>query len=160
MAVSGKSLNRFTLLAPDSPLYMYLLRHQPPEHETMSALRAVTRAMANGFMQIGVDQAHMMAFLVRLTGARRILELGTFTGYSTLAMALALPADGKLITCDIDDRWAAVGQTFWQRAGVAEKIELKIGPAIKTLDDLKRDGAEESFDVVFVDADKEGYDQY
>src|ERR1700728_3981168 len=113
MAIAHSS--RCTLSAPDSPLYAYLLRHEPPEHEAMSALRAVTGAMPNGFMQIGLDQAHMMAFVVKLMGARQILEIGTFTGYSALAMALALPRDGQIITCDINERWATVGRKFWQR---------------------------------------------
>jgi O-methyltransferase len=160
MAMSVTDSSRSTLSAPDSPLYAYLLRHQPPEHEAMSALRAVTAAMSNGFMQIGPDQAHMMAFIVKLMGAHRILEIGTFTGYSALVMALALPADGELITCDVNEDWAKIGKEFWQSAGVAGKIELRIGLAIKTLDELEHAGAGGSFDVVFVDANKDDYDRY
>lgn len=160
IATATAHSNRCTLSAPDSPLYAYLLRHEPPEHEAMSALRAVTGAMPNGFMQIGLDQAHMMAFVVKLIGARQILEIGTFTGYSALAMALALPHDGQIITCDINERWAKVGREFWQRAGVADRIKLRIGPAIETLNELEQMGASASFDVVFIDANKEDYDRY
>src|SRR5580692_12765891 len=106
MAIGITHSNRCTLSTPDSPLYAYLLSHEPPEHEAMSALRVVTGAMPDSFMQIGIDQAHMMAFIVKLTDARQILEIGTFTGYSALAMALALPGDGRLITCDINEHWA------------------------------------------------------
>src|ERR1700722_18416347 len=105
---------RPSLLASDSPLYAYLLRHEPPEHEAMSALRAQTDAMSNAFMQIGPEQAHMMSFIVKLIEARLILEIGTFTGYSALAMALALPWDGRLITCDTNQDWAEVGRRYWE----------------------------------------------
>jgi O-methyltransferase len=151
---------RPSLLASDSPLYAYLLRHEPPEHEAMSALRAETGRMSNAFMQIGPDQAHMMAFVVKLTDARRILEIGTFTGYSALAMALALPREGRLITCDTNESWAGIGRKYWERAGVAGKIDLRIGPAIETMEELKRDGANGYFDVVFIDANKDDYDRY
>jgi O-methyltransferase len=160
MTVSDTISTRPSLLASDSPLYAYLLRHEPPEHEAMSALRAETGAMTNAFMQIGPDQAHMMAFLVKLTDARRILEIGTFTGYSALAMALSLPRDGQLITCDTNESWTRVGRKYWERAGVAEKIDLRIGPAIETVEQLERDGANGSFDVVFIDANKDDYDRY
>jgi O-methyltransferase len=151
---------RPSLLASDSPLYAYLLRHEPPEHEAMSALRAETGGMSNAFMQIGPDQAHMMAFVVKLTDARRILEIGTFTGYSALAMALALPCEGRLITCDTNESWAGIGRKYWERAGVAGKIDLRIGPAIEAMEELKRDGSNGNFDVVFIDANKDDYDLY
>jgi O-methyltransferase len=152
--------SRCTLSAPDSPLYAYLLRHEPPEHQAMSELRAVTGAMPNGFMQIGLDQAHMMAFVVKLMDARQILEIGTFTGYSALAMALALPRDGQVITCEVNEGWAEIGRKFWQKAGVSGKIKLRIGPGIETLNELERMGASSSFDIVFIDADKADYDRY
>jgi O-methyltransferase len=160
MTPSIANATRSTFATPGSPDYAYLLRHEPPEHEVMSALRTVTGAMPNGHMQIGPDQAHMMAFLVKLMGARRILEIGTFTGYSALAMALALPADGQLITCDVDENWTEIGRRFWEAAGVASKIEQRIGPATDILDELERAGAGGSFDIVFVDANKPDYDRY
>jgi O-methyltransferase len=160
MTASIVTSTRRPLLALDSSLYAYVLQHQPPEHEAMSALRAETDKMPNAFLQIGPDQAHMMALMVKLMGARRILEIGTFTGYSTLAMALALPDDGCLITCDVNRDWADVGRKYWDRAGVAQRIELRIGPAIATLDALEQGGAKGSFDIIFIDANKEDYDNY
>jgi predicted O-methyltransferase YrrM len=109
-------------------------------------------------MQIAREQGHFLTFLVRLIGARRILELGTFTGYSALAMALALPEDGKVTTCDLSESWTAMGRASWRKAGVDSNIEVKIGPAVGTLDRLEREGS--VFDFVFVDADKEAYDVY
>jgi O-methyltransferase len=160
MTPSNAYSTRSTFAAPESPDYAYLLSHEPPEHAAMSALREVTGAMPNGFMQIGPDQAHMMAFIVKLMAARRILEIGTFTGYSALAMALALPFNGQLITCDVEKDWAEVGRRFWEAAGVSSKIEVRIGPALETLDELERTGAGGSFDIVFVDANKPDYDRY
>jgi len=111
-------------------------------------------------MQIAPEQGHFLTFLARLIGARRTLEIGTFTGYSALAMALALPADGRIVACDISEEWVSIGRPFWQRAGVADKIEVRIGPAIETLQQLERDGAAGSFDLAFIDADKENMDGY
>jgi O-methyltransferase len=160
MTMSAAISTRPSLLAPDSPLYAYLLRHEPPEHEAMSALRAETATMPNAFMQIGPDQAHMLAFFVKLIDARRILEIGTFTGYSALAMALALPREGRLITCDTNGVWSKVGRKYWERAGVAERIDLRIGPAMETAEALERGGAGGSFDITFIDANKDDYDRY
>jgi predicted O-methyltransferase YrrM len=145
-------------VALDERLYAYLLSSEPPEHEELRLLRERTRALPEARMQIAREQGHFLAFLVRLIGARRILELGTFTGYSALAMALALPGEGKIITCDVCDSWAKIGRPHWQKAGVEAKIDVKIGPAIETLDDLEREGS--IFDLAFVDADKEAYDSY
>jgi caffeoyl-CoA O-methyltransferase len=111
-------------------------------------------------MQIGSDQGQLMALLVRLIGARRCLEIGTFTGYSALAVALALPADGELITCDVSAEWTAVGQPFWRQAGVDSRIDLRIKPALETLDELLADGQTASFDFAFIDADKTSYAAY
>jgi len=111
-------------------------------------------------MQIGADQGALMALLVRLIDAKRCLELGTYTGYSALAVALALPTDGKLITCDISAEWTAVGQPFWRKAGVADRIDLRLGPALDTLDALLAAGGAGRFDFAFIDADKPNYAAY
>lgn len=147
-----------SLLATDQ-LYSYLLASQPPEHEELRKLREFTATLPNGRFQIAPEQAPFLAFLVRLIGARNVLELGTFTGYSTLAMALALPPDGQLVTCDISKEWPAIGRQYWDRASVNNKITVCIGPACETLDKLKADRAGK-FDLVFVDANKTDYDSY
>jgi predicted O-methyltransferase YrrM len=154
------------LASPETPLYQYLLAHQPQEHEALRRLRLATQGVEMSLMQIGLDQGHLMAFLVKTLGARRILELGTYTGYSALAMALALPPDGRLITCDVNEVWPAVGQPFWAEAGVQGKIELRLGPALETLRQLEAEaetGAGDHFshfDLVFIDADKPNYPAY
>jgi predicted O-methyltransferase YrrM len=155
---------RMSLASPDTPLYQYLLTHQPPEHPALRGLRLATQGIKGADMQIGLDQAHFLAFVVKVLGARRVIELGTFTGYSALAMALALPPDGRLITCDVNEAWAAVGRPFWAEAGVQSKIELRLGPALQTLPQLEiaaEPGDQVNlFDLVFIDADKPSYPDY
>jgi caffeoyl-CoA O-methyltransferase len=123
-------------------------------------LREATRTHPHAGMQISPEQGQLMAFLVRLTGARRAIEVGVFTGYSALTVALALPEDGKLLACDISTEYTRVGQPFWQQAGVAHKIELVIAPALATLDRHLAAGEADSYDFAFIDADKTGYDAY
>ncbi|HXH03364.1 MAG TPA: class I SAM-dependent methyltransferase [Candidatus Competibacteraceae bacterium] len=123
-------------------------------------LRAETARLPQAQMQIGPDQGALLALLVRLIGARRALEIGTFTGYSALAIAAALPADGRLITCDISTAWTRIARRYWAAAGLSGRIELRLGPAAQTLAALLRNGAAESFDFAFIDADKTGYDGY
>jgi len=123
-------------------------------------LREQTAQMKWGGMQIGPDQAAFFAILVRSIGARRALEIGTFTGYSALAVASALPADGRLVCCDVSDEWTQVARRYWREAGLAERIDLRIAPASDTLAALARDPGPDSFDFAFVDADKTGYDGY
>ena len=123
-------------------------------------LREETARLPEAQMQIGPDQGAMMAMLVRLIGARRTLEVGTFTGYSTLAVASALPEDGKIIACDVSEEWTRIARRYWQEAGVAGRIDLRLGPARETLAGLLRDGGADSFDFAFIDADKEEYDAY
>ena len=120
------------------------------------ALRDETRAMPGAGMQIGPDQGQFLGFLVGLIGARRVLEIGTFTGYSALAMAQALPAGGRLDACDLDRGWTDIGRRYWARAGVADKITLHLGPALDTIAGF----APDSFDLAFIDADKTSYDAY
>jgi predicted O-methyltransferase YrrM len=123
-------------------------------------LRAETAKLPRGRMQIGADQGAFMALLVRLIGARRALEIGTFTGYSALAVAAALPADGKLVACDVSKEWTAIARRYWEEAGLSGRIELRLGPALETLAALLRAGGEGSFDFAFIDADKESSDAY
>jgi predicted O-methyltransferase YrrM len=111
-------------------------------------------------MQIAPEQGQFMAMLVRLLNAREILEIGTFTGYSALAMALVLPPDGRIVACDINDEWTAIGRRYWREAGVAERIDLRLAPALQTLNALLADGGQDRFDFAFIDADKTGYHAY
>src|SRR5213079_438923 len=111
-------------------------------------------------MQIGADQGQFMALLVQAIGARRCLEIGTFTGYSALAVALALPADGRLICCDVSEQWTEIARRYWREAGLADRIELRLAPAADTLAKLIAAGATRGFDFAFIDADKENYDLY
>ena len=152
--MSRRSLN------VDDALYAYILQTSIREHPAQTALRAATAAHPHAGMQISPEQGQFMALLVRLIGARRALEVGVFTGYSALAVALALPEDGRLLACDISRDYTRVGQPYWQQAGVAHKIELRLAPAIETLDAQLAGGAAEAFDFAFIDADKSGYDAY
>jgi len=133
----------------------YIHEHAVREPEILRELRAATAALPNAGMQIGADQGQFMALLVQAIGARNCLEIGTFTGYSALAVALALPEDGRIVCCDISEEWTAIGKPFWRKAGVAHKIDLRIGPALGTLKGLKG-----PFDFVFIDADKTNYENY
>jgi predicted O-methyltransferase YrrM len=133
----------------------YIQEHGVREPEVLRELRAATARVPHSGMQIGADQGAFMAMLVRLMGAKRCLEIGTYTGYSALAVALALPKDGTLVCCDISEQWTAVGKPFWKKAGVASKIDLRIAPALETLKKLKG-----PLDFVFIDADKENYLNY
>jgi predicted O-methyltransferase YrrM len=138
----------------------YVVGVHPAEHPVLAKLRDATGRMRNAGMQIAPEQGHFLAFLVRLTGARRTLEIGTFTGYSALAVALALPEDGSMVACDVSEEWTAMGRAHWLEAGVAERIDLRIGPALDTLATLLADGAAASFDFAFIDAHKPEYDAY
>ena len=125
------------------------------ETAVQKRLRAATRRIPMGGMQIGPDQAAFMQVLVRAIGARRCLEVGTFTGYSALAVALALPPGGRIVCCDVSEEWTAMARKYWAQAGVAGKIQLKLAPALQTLKKLKG-----PFDFAFIDADKENYQRY
>lgn len=131
------------------------------DDEILSGLREATAALPGGTaLQVMAEEGQLLALLVGLTGARTVLEVGTFTGYSTLCMARALPSEGTLITCDITDRWAEIGAPYWERAGVADRIEQRVGDAAKTLGSLVEERGQNSFDLVFVDADKANYPIY
>ncbi len=146
-------------LVPDA-VEDYVCELMSPETRTEQRLRAETATLEKSSMQIGQDQAAFMAMLVRITGARRALEIGTFTGYSALAVASALPADGQLICCDVSEEWTSIARRYWQEAGLAEKIDLRLGPAADSLAAMLRGGAAGSFDFAFIDADKLNYDAY
>jgi len=111
-------------------------------------------------MQIPPEQGQFMSFLVKVLSAKKALEIGTYTGYSTLCVALALPKDGRVVACDINDNWASVGRKYWKEAGVEQKIDFRLGPALRTLDSLIESGETGSFDFAFIDADKGNYDHY
>jgi caffeoyl-CoA O-methyltransferase len=136
-------------------LMAYIAAQGARETAVQRQLRAVTKKLPMGTMQIGPDQAALMQALVRAIGAKRCLEIGTFTGYSSLAVALALPADGKLVCCDMSEEWTAIARRFWKKAGVQKKIRLHLAPALETLKKLKG-----KFDFAFIDADKVNYRNY
>ena len=141
-------------------LYDYTLATWLRNSDVKRRLREETRKLTSGGMQIGPDQGQLMALLVKAIGASRIVEVGTFTGYSALSMAEALPDDGRLVACDVSKEWTAIARRYWQEAGVAEKIDLRLGEAIDTLYQLIGDGQAGRFDMAFIDADKVNYERY
>lgn len=144
----------------DDTLYQYLLDHSVREHPAQTALRAATSSHPHAVMQISPEQGQFMALLIKLLGARRTIEIGVFTGYSALTVALALPEDGKLLACDISDEYTRIGKPFWEQAHVARKIDLQLAPAVATLDARIKAGEEGQYDFAFIDADKSSYDTY
>lgn len=141
-------------------IYQYLLRASLRESEVLQRLREYTTGLPLSNMQIAPEQGQFMALLVRLMSVRRAIEVGVFTGYSALAVALAMPEDGRLIACDLSEEWTAVARRYWAEAGVADKIELRLAPALETLDELLAQGQAGSFDFAFIDADKRNYINY
>ena len=141
-------------------LYEYLLSVSLREPDVLCRLREETAKMPQHNMQTSPEQGQFIALLVELTGARKCLEVGTFTGYSTLSLALALPEDGQIVACDISEEFTSLAKPYWQEAGVAGKIDLRLGPALETLDALIADGESGAFDFAFIDADKVNYQGY
>ncbi len=141
-------------------LYDYILEVSLREHSLFAELRAETNRMPEAAMQISPDQGQFMSLLTRLIGAKRVIEIGTFTGYSALCFAQALPDDGLVVCCDVSEDFTAIARRYWQRAGLHQKIELRLAPAGETIDAMLREGAAGSFDLAFIDADKENYDRY
>lgn len=141
-------------------LYAYLFENSVREPDILRRLREETARDSMARMQIAPEQGQLMQLLVRLMGARCYLEVGVFTGYSSLAVALALPAEGRILACDISDTWTRVARRYWAEAGVAGKIDLRLAPALQTLDGLIGAGGAGSFDFAFIDADKTSYQAY
>ncbi len=145
----------------DSTLYDYLISQSLRETPIQSRLREETAALGGpAGMQVSPEQGQFLAFLASLIGAKRVVEVGTFTGYSALSVALALPADGRITCCDVSADWTAIAQRYWEQAGVAGKIELRLAPALETLDALVSEEGVDKVDMAFIDADKENYDGY
>jgi len=143
----------------DQSVQEYILSQTVHENATQRALREETSHRSNAQMQIGPDQAQFMQLMAHTIGARRYLEIGVFTGYSTLAMAYALPADGRIVACDVSEEYTSVARRYWEQAGVTGKIDLRIAPALETLERLVNAKAE-PFDMAFIDADKENVADY
>ncbi|NEN98453.1 MAG: methyltransferase domain-containing protein [Moorea sp. SIO3I7] len=144
----------------DKQLYDYLKSVSLREPEVLTQLRLETAQHSMGMMQIAPEQGQFMALLVQLMGAKKTLEVGVFTGYSALAVALALPPDGQVVACDISEKYTAIARRYWQQAGVADKIDLQIAPALDTLERLVEEGQAGTFDFAFIDADKRNYENY
>jgi len=138
----------------------YVLKNSVREPELLTRLRNETASHPNARFQVPPEQGQLLQLLVRMTGARRTIEVGVFTGYSSLAVAMALPADGRIVACDISDEYTRAARRYWAEAGMAEKIDLRIGPAAETLDKMLAAGERGSHDFAFIDADKTGYARY
>lgn len=141
-------------------LHTYMLRNTLREHPSQAALREATAVIPAARMQIAPEQAQFLALLVQILGVKNAIEIGVFAGYSALAFALALPDDGHLLACEIADRFLHIAQRHWEAAGVAQKIELRVAPALATLDAKLNEGASGTYDFAFIDADKRSYDAY
>lgn len=153
--MSRKTLNL------DSCLYDYLISNSLRETPLQARLREETAALGGpAGMQVAPEQGQFLALLAGLIGARRIIEVGTFTGYSSLSIAAAMPEDGRMTCCDVSEEWTEIAQRYWSEAGVAGKIELRLAPALETLDALVSEEGVDKVDMAFIDADKENYDAY
>jgi caffeoyl-CoA O-methyltransferase len=141
-------------------IHEYILDHSLRESEILARLRAETAKLPYASMQIGPEQGQFMALLASLINAKRCIEIGVFTGYSSLVVALALPPDGRIVACDVNEEWTSIGRRYWREAGVEHKIDLRLQPALKTLDELLAAGQAGTYDYAFVDADKPNYDAY
>jgi predicted O-methyltransferase YrrM len=144
----------------DQRTFQYLLNVSVREPAVAQRLREETQRLPNAQMQIGPDQGQFLQLLVQVLGAKKTLEVGVFTGYSSLWVALGLPAGGKIIACDVSEEYTAVARRYWKEAGVDQKIDLRLGPALETLEQLIQTGQSGTFDFAFIDADKENYDNY
>ncbi len=154
----GKMSNQ--TIGLDDRLYSYLLSATLRESAILADLRQATAEHPQARMQISPEQGQFMGLLVQLMGAKKTLEIGVFTGYSALAIAIALPEDGRIIACDVSEEFTSIARTYWQKANLTSKIDLRIAPALKTLDSLIAEGESGTFDFAFIDADKSNYDSY
>ncbi|MEO5692205.1 MAG: class I SAM-dependent methyltransferase [Usitatibacter sp.] len=152
--MSSKTLNL------TAQVYEYLLANSLRDTPVLRELREETAQMKQGRMQISPEQGQLMALLVKLMGAHRTIEVGVFTGYSSLCVALALPADGRIVACDMSEEWTSIGKRYWERAGVAHKIDLRLAPGATTLAALLKEGGAGKYDFAFIDADKSNYGTY
>jgi len=141
-------------------VYRYILEHSVRENPVLKELREATAGIPHAGMQISPEQGQLMALLVKTIGARRTIEVGVFTGYSSLSVALALPPDGRIVACDVSAEWTAIARRFWEKAGVAAKVDLRLAPALQTLDALLAAGEAGRYDFAFIDADKGNYSGY
>lgn len=141
-------------------LYQYMLDASVREPELALELRTETAKMLAAALQSPPEESQFIVLILKLMNAKRIIEIGTFTGYTTLLMAMNIPSDGKIITCDVDDKWTSLGRKYWKRAGIEDRIDLRIAPAKETLRELIQTGHNNMFDFIFIDADKEGYVNY
>ena len=144
----------------DEPTYQYLVKTSVRETDVARRLREETQQLPMAQMQIGPDQGQFLQLLVQLIRAKKTLEVGVFTGYSALWVAAALPDEGKIVACDVSEEYTAVARRYWKEAGVDHKIDLRLRPALETLDGLLAQGGASTFDFAFIDADKSNYDNY
>ena len=147
-------------LGLDDVLHQYLLDVSVDEDPVAKALRARTAALEEHYMQISPEQGQFFKLLLKLMNARQVIEVGTYTGYSALCMAQAVGARGRVVCCDISEEWTAIGREFWEQAGVAERIDLRLAPALETLEQMRQAGEDGNFDFAFIDADKGNYQAY
>jgi len=141
-------------------LYDYLISISASESDLLAELREETKSVELSIMQIAPEQGHFMSFLVKLLGVKRVIEIGSYTGYSAICLASAMPKDGYLLACDISEEWTSIARRYWSRAMLDSIIELKLAPALETLDKLLADKQHDSFDFIFIDADKANYNNY
>ena len=152
-------MSRTTNALPDS-IYQYLCSVSLREPAVLAELREITRTLPRASMQLSPDEGQFLSLLIKLTGARKCLEVGVFTGYSSTCIALALPPEGRLLACDVNVESVKIARQYWEKAGVANKIDLRLGPGIDILDALLADGQAGTFDFAFIDADKSNYLNY
>lgn len=152
-------MSRTTNVLPDS-IYQYLCSVSLREPAVLAELREVTRTLPRASMQLSPEEGQFIGLLIRMIGARKCLEVGVFTGYSSTCIASAMPPEGRLIACDVNDEWTAIARRFWDKAGVADRIDLRLGPGIDILDALLAGGHAGTFDFAFIDADKGNYLNY
>jgi len=147
-------------ISMNDTIYRYLVEHSVREHPVLAELREETAKLPRAVMQIGADQGQFLGLLARLVGAKRCIEVGVFTGYSSLSVALALPKGGNILALDVSEEWTAIARRYWKKAGVEDRIDLRLGPALGTLDTLLSLRESGRYDFAFIDADKTNYRAY